>query len=60
MKELVLKCEWKEWTNRDTGEVKKYRVFYVEWSGLRIPVKAGDNTAHQLLNQIFDNLELEK
>lgn len=57
MKQLVLSYEWKEWVNRETGEVKKYRAFYVEWNGLKIPVKAGDNTAHQLLNQLFDNME---
>mgnify|MGYP001044137346 CR=1 FL=1 len=56
MKELVLKYEWKEWTDKNSGEVRKFRVFYVEWGGLKIPVKAGDNTANQILNQIFDNM----
>lgn len=60
MKHLVLQYEWKEWVNRENGEVKKYRVYFVEWNGIKIPVKAGDATAQQILNQIFDNLELEK
>lgn len=59
MKELVLQYEWKLWTNKETGEVKKYRVFFIEWNGIKIPIKAGDNTAQQILNQIFDNLENE-
>lgn len=57
MKELVLRYEWKEWVNKETGEVRKYRVYFVEWSGIKIPVKPGDNTAQQILNQVFDNLE---
>lgn len=60
MKELVLKYEWKDWVNKETGEVRKFRVFFVEWQGLKIPVRAGDNTAQQILNQIFDSLELNK
>lgn len=60
MKQLVLSYEWREWINKETGEVKKYRTYYVEWNGLKIPVKPGDATAQQILNQIFDNLEREK
>lgn len=57
MKELILKYEWREWLNKDNGEVRKFRAFYVEWNGLKIPVRAGDNTAQQLLNQLFDIME---
>lgn len=52
---LVLKYDWKEWLNKETGEVRKYRAFYIEWGGLKIPVKPADNTAQQILNQIFEN-----
>lgn len=57
MKELVLRYEWKEWINKETGEVKKYRAYFIEWNGIKIPVRAGDATAQQILNQIFDSLE---
>lgn len=57
MDQLVLKYEWREWTDKNSGEVKKFRAYYVEWNGLKIPVRAGDNTAQQILNQIFDNLQ---
>lgn len=57
MKQLILQFEWKEWVNKETGEVKKYRAYYVEWAGIKIPVRAGDPTAQQILNQIFDSLE---
>ena len=59
MKELVLRYEWREWVNKDNGEVRKFRAYFVEWNGLKIPVRAGDATAQQILNQIFDNLENE-
>lgn len=57
MKQLVLRYEWKEWVNKETGEVKKYRAYFIEWNGIKIPVRAGDPTAQQILNQIFDSLE---
>lgn len=57
MVQLVLKYEWREWTDKNSGEVRKFRVYYVEWNGLKIPVRAADNTAQQILNQIFDNTE---
>lgn len=57
MSELKLKYEWKEWVNKETNEVRKFRVFFVEWNGLKIPVKAGDATAQQILNQVFDRME---
>lgn len=59
MNQLVLRYEWREWINKESGEVKKYRAYYVEWNGLKIPVRAGDNTAQQLLNQVFDIMEGE-
>lgn len=57
MKDLTLNYEWREWVNKDTGEVKKYRSFYVLYNGIKIPIKPVDNTALQILNQAFDSIE---
>ena len=57
MKKLTLSYEWKEWRNTATNEVKMYRVYFVEYNGIKIPVKPADYTAQQILNQIYDTLE---
>lgn len=57
MLELTINYDWKEWMNKETGEVKKYRSFYVMYNNIKIPVKPIDNTALQILNQAFDTLE---
>lgn len=57
MEELTINYEWREWTDKNSGEVKKYRSFFVEFNGIKIPVRPADNTASQILNQAFDTLE---
>lgn len=57
MENLIIQYDWKEWVNKDSGEVKKYRAFYIFYNGIKIPIRPADNTAMQILNQIFDTLE---
>lgn len=56
---LELKSKWREWKDNVTGETKKYRTYYVLYNGIELQLKPKDYAVAQILNQVFNLLELD-
>lgn len=52
---MELKYEVRQWTDKTTGVVKEFYVYYIEVSGVRIYMQPSDNTGRQLLNFYLKN-----
>ena len=50
---LELKMEIRTWKNKETGEVRQYPSYYVEYQGIKINMSPSDQTGNQLLNMLF-------
>ncbi|HSH51907.1 MAG TPA: hypothetical protein VK982_09325 [Bacteroidales bacterium] len=50
---MELKMELRTWKNKDTGEVKQFPSYYVEFKGIKINMRPSDRTATQILNMLY-------
>lgn len=53
-RDLVLKCEKGQFTDKDNNRSVEFVSFYVEFAGLKIKLKPVDNTAKQLLENFYN------
>lgn len=52
-KTLALQLDKKTYNDPKTGVTRNYNVFYVELNGIKLYLKAGDNTAKTMLENYF-------